>query len=131
MATHLRIARPVSDLARSVDMYCRGLGYVVLGSFEDHGGFDGVMVGAPGGGYHFEFTHCRAHPVKPAPTFEDLVVLYVPETDAWEAACLRIVAAGFRAVASFNPYWDRRGRTFEDDDGYRVVLQRADWTSVG
>jgi catechol 2,3-dioxygenase-like lactoylglutathione lyase family enzyme len=131
MATHLRIARPVSDLARSVDMYCRGLGYVVLGSFEDHGGFDGVMVGAPGGGYHFEFTRCRAHPVKPAPTFEDLVVLYVPETDAWEAACLRIVAAGFRTVASFNPYWDRRGRTFEDDDGYRVVLQRADWTSVG
>ena len=68
MAHHLRIARPVSDLARSVDMYCRGLGCIVLGSFEDHDGFDGVMVGAPGSQYHFEFTHCRAHPVRPTPT---------------------------------------------------------------
>jgi hypothetical protein len=33
--------------------------------------------------------------------------------------------AGFRQVASFNPYWDRRGRTYEDHDGYRVVLQNA------
>lgn len=112
-------------------MYCHGLGYVVLGSFEDHGGFDGVMVGAPGGGYHFEFTCHRTHPVRPTPTVEDLVVLYMPETDVWETACLRMAAAGFRAVATFNPYWDRRGRTFEDDDGYRVVLQRAGWTSVG
>lgn len=112
-------------------MYCRGLGYVVLGSFEDHEGFDGVMVGDPGGAWHFEFTRCRADPVEPTPTAEDLVVLYVPEADAWEAGCRRMLAAGFRAVASFNPYWDRRGRTFEDDDGYRVVLQQADWTHGG
>jgi hypothetical protein len=26
---------------------------------------------------------------------------------------------------AFNPYWDRSGRTFEDPDGYRVVLQNA------
>ncbi len=25
-------------------------------------------------------------------------------------------------------YWDRQGITFEDPDGYRVVLQRTDWT---
>ena len=131
MATHLRIARPVSDLARSLAMYCRGLGYVVLGSFEDHQGFDGVMVGAPGGAYHFEFTRCRAHPVAPTPTAEDLVVLYLPDADDWEAACGRMLAAGFRAVASFNPYWDRRGRTFEDDDGYRMVLQKAEWSNGG
>lgn len=128
MATHVRIARPVSDLARAADMYCRGLEYVVLGSFEDHAGFDGVMVGPRGGAFHFEFTRCRAHPVAPAPTPEDLVVLYLPEADDWESACRRTVAAGFRAVASFNPYWDRRGRTFEDPDGYRVVLQNEAWS---
>ena len=112
-------------------MYCRGLGYVVLGSFEDHDGFDGVMVGAPGGAYHFEFTFCRAHPLKPAPTAEDLVVLYLPQDEDWESACRRMLAAGFRPVASFNPYWDVRGRTFADDDGYRVVLQKAEWSNDG
>lgn len=28
---------------------------------------------------------------------------------------------------SFNSYWDRVGVTFEDPDGYRVVLQRDAW----
>ncbi|WP_425025743.1 hypothetical protein [Pantoea agglomerans] len=26
-----------------------------------------------------------------------------------------------------NPYWDQRGATFIDRDGYRVVIQHADW----
>jgi len=109
-------------------MYCRGLGYIVLGSFEDHDGFDGVMVGAQGSGYHFEFTRCRAHPVPPTPTAEDLAVFYVPDAAEWQGACARMFAAGFKAVAPFNPYWEARGRTFEDDDGYRVVLQNAEWS---
>ena len=39
-----------------------------------------------------------------------------------------MLAAGFAPVASYNPYWDSSGRTFEDLDGYRVVLQREAWT---
>ena len=34
---------------------------------------------------------------------------------------------GCEPVEAFNPYWDKRGRTFEDPDGYRVVLQNARW----
>ena len=131
MTPQLRIARPVRDLARSTDMYCRGLGLKILGSFKDHDGFDGVMLGDPASRYHFEFTHCRHHPVTPAPTVEDLVVLYIPEENEWRAQCKRMVAAGFKEVASFNPYWDARGRTYEDADGYRTVLQRAEWESGG
>jgi catechol 2,3-dioxygenase-like lactoylglutathione lyase family enzyme len=131
MRAHLRIARPVSDPARTADMYCRGLGYHLLGSFEDHAGFDGVMVGDPTADFHFEFTRCRDHPMAPAPTAEDLTVFYVPGTEEWNATCERMSAAGFRAVTSFNPYWDVRGRTFADPDGYRVVIERARWSSVG
>ena len=108
-------------------MYRDGLGMRLLGSFEDHAGFDGAMLGFEGAGWHLEFTRCRTHPVEPAPTAEDLVVLYLPEEPAWEAANARMASAGFRPVASFNPYWDARGRTWEDPDGYRVVLQRAAW----
>jgi catechol 2,3-dioxygenase-like lactoylglutathione lyase family enzyme len=129
MTHQLRIARPVSDLERSVDMYCRGLGYRVLGSFEDHAGFDGVMIGAPGCGFHFEFTRFRDHPLAPAPTPEDLVVLYVPAADEWWSACERMTTAGFKSVVSFNPYWDVRGRTFEDPDRYRIVMQCAGWSN--
>ena len=111
-------------------MYRRGLGLRTVGSFEDHQGFDGVMLGLAGSGYHFEFTRHRTHPVAPAPTAEDLVVFYVPAEAEWQVACARMLAAGFAPVESFNPYWDARGRTYEDPDGYRVVLQRAEWSNV-
>jgi catechol 2,3-dioxygenase-like lactoylglutathione lyase family enzyme len=130
MTPHLRIARPVSNLARSTEMYCRGLGLTILGSFRDHDGFDGAMLGDPKSGYHFEFTHCHGRPVAPTPTAEDLVVLYIPEESEWQASCSNMLAAGFKPVASFNPYWDARGRTFEDPDGYRTVLQRDDWRAT-
>jgi hypothetical protein len=111
-------------------MYCQGLGLRVIGSFEDHDGFDGVMLGRAGAGYHFEFTYCRTHPVAPTPTPEDLAVFYIPDTAEWEGTCANMHAAGFRQVASLNPYWDAQGRTFEDNDGYRIVLQNAAWSNV-
>ena len=110
-------------------MYCGGLGLEVLGSFEDHEGFDGVMLGTEGMSHHLEFTVCRAHPVAPSPTEEDLLVFYVPDHEEWERRCAAMRAAGFRQVPSFNPYWDLDGCTFQDPDGYRVVLQGTSWTS--
>lgn len=110
-------------------MYCHGLGLRVVGGFEDHDGFDGVMLGVEGSNYHFEFTHCRTHPVAPAPTPEDLVVFYVPAESEWQAACASMLAAGFQQVTSFNPYWEARGRTFQDPDGYRIVLQQEGWVT--
>jgi YycE-like C-terminal domain len=38
-----------------------------------------------------------------------------------------MISAGFREVPSYNAYWDLRGGTFEDIDGYRVALQKAAW----
>lgn len=127
---HLRIARPVSDLARTKTMYCRGLGLCVVGNFENHDGFDGVMLGAAGAGYHFEFTYCRTHPITPCATAEDLAVFYMPTSSEWESTCASMLAAGFKRVAPLNPYWEVQGRTFQDKDGYRVVLQNAEWSNV-
>ena len=126
-ATSLRIARPTDHLADVVRFYRDGVDLTEIGSFHDHEGFDGVMLGAPGWTWHLEFTRCRSHPALPMPTSDDLVVLYVPQRAEWEALSESMLAAGFRAVSSFNPYWDARGRTFEDFDRYRVVLQRDVW----
>ena len=87
------------------------------------------MLGVAGSSYHFEFTRCRNHPVAPTPTAEDLVVLYTPVAAEWQACCASMLAAGFKPVASFNPYWEARGRTYEDPDGYRTVLQCAEWSN--
>lgn len=131
MNPHLRIARPCSDPKALAGLYCRALDWQVLGGFEDHAGFDGVMVGLPGGAFHLELTLHRDHPVAPAPTPEDLLVLYLPDRGQWASACERVAAAGFREVVSFNPYWDGKGRTFADPDGYRLVLQNDAWSPGG
>jgi catechol 2,3-dioxygenase-like lactoylglutathione lyase family enzyme len=127
MTLHVRIARPVSDLARSVAMYKAGLDLQEICSFQDHAGFDGVMLAIPGKDHHFEFTRCRTHPVLPSPTPEDLLVFYVPDPGKWNDRCAAMLAAGFVEAEPFNPYWKQRGRTFRDPDGYRVVIQQAAW----
>ena len=125
---HLRIARPTDDLAAVVTFYRDGLGLDVLYEFRDHEGFDGVMLGRSGTAYHLEFTSRAGHRVGRAPTSDNLLVFYLPDQAEWEASCARMLAAGFQRVPSYNPYWDVHGRTFEDLDGYRVVLQNAAWT---
>lgn len=123
----LRVAHPTDDLATMRRMYQDGLELELLGEFADHDGFDGVILGRPGHPYHFELTAKRGHRAGRCPTPDHLLVLYLPDERAWSARCERLLAAGFREVASFNPYWDVRGRTFEDPEGYRIVAQNAAW----
>jgi hypothetical protein len=124
----LRVARPTNQVETIADMYAKGLGFTVLSRFQDHDGFDGIVLGHPQQPYHLEFTTQRGHRVGKAPTKEHLLAFYIPDQDEWEKQCSQMLAAGFRNVPSNNPYWDRQGRTFEDIDGYRVVLQNAAWT---
>ncbi len=131
MKGHLRVARPTDNLEEVSRIYREGLGFEVLGEFTDHDGFDGVMLGRAAADYHLEFNRKRGHIAGRAPTEDNLLVFYIPDRQEWSAACSRAEAAGFRPVKSFNPYWDRNGQTFEDPDGYRIVLQRAAWTGKG
>ena len=126
-ATHLRIARATDDLDAIVAFYAQGLGFAVLDAFRDHDGFDGVMLGHADAPYHLEFTCHRAHRAGRAPNQDCLLVFYLPDADAWRAAVDRMQSQGHAPVPSFNPYWDVCGKTYEDADGYRVVLQCAAW----
>jgi hypothetical protein len=125
--TSLRVARPTDQLAEVVRFYEDGLRLRRLASFQDHDGFDGVMLGVPGAVYHLEFTMTRGHAAGRAPTRDHLLVFYLPDDQDWQQAVNRMIGAGYEPVASFNPYWSRAGRTFEDPDGYRVVLQHGPW----
>ncbi len=122
-----RVARPTNNPSEIIRFYCDGLGLEVIASFENHKGFDGVMLGHKGSPYHLEFTHHRGHKVGKAPTQDNLLVFYIPDGAQWKNAVERMRRHGYEPVKSYNPYWDERGKTFEDVDGYRVVLQNASW----
>src|SRR5262245_58617224 len=123
---HLRIARLSDDLAANVTFYRDGLGLEVLYEFKEHDGFDGVMLGRKGAAYHLAFVHKAGHTAERAPD-DNLLVFYLPDPGEWQRAVTRLEGLGHRPVTAFNPYWDRKGKTFEDPDGYRVVLQQETW----
>ncbi|WP_372370426.1 VOC family protein [Candidatus Uabimicrobium sp. HlEnr_7] len=125
--TKIRIARPTDNLAQVAQMYVDGLGFEIIAQFENHQGFDGVMVGHREHLYHLEFTHHRGTIVGKAPSHDNLLVFYIANSNEWEAQCSQMIEAGFREVKSYNPYWDTAGKTFSDIDEYRVVLQNREW----
>ena len=123
----MRVARATNDLPAILRFYRDGLGLQLLAHFEDHAGFDGVMLGVPGETWHLEFTLRHGHTAPRAPGPENLLVLYLPDPLHWQAAKIRMEEHGHVPVSSNNPYWDIRGVTFEDADGYKVVLENAEW----
>ena len=72
----VRIARPTDRLAEVERFYTHALGLPVIYRFSNHAGYDGVMIGLPDTDYHLEFTsHVDGSPC-PAPSRENLLVLY-------------------------------------------------------
>ena len=119
----VRVARPTDKLEQTVEFYRGCLGLEELYRFSGHAGYDGVMLGLPDASYHLEFTsHVDGSPC-PAPTADNLLVLYCTGEAAMYTVVERLGDAGHEPVPPENPYWtENGGLTFEDPDGWRVVL---------
>jgi catechol 2,3-dioxygenase-like lactoylglutathione lyase family enzyme len=118
----VRFARPTDRLSEVLRFYEEGLGLERIDSFEDHAGYSGVMLGLPGEEVHLELTTHADGSAGPAPTRDNLLVLYLrsrPEIAAVEERMRRL---GHEPVEPENPYWND-DLSFEDPDGWRVVLR--------
>ena len=119
----LRVARYTERLDEVVAFYRDGLGFTEIGGFRDHDGYDGVFLAVPGTGAHLELTAGGGHGI-PAPHPESLLVLYLGDDETVQTVASRL---GVDPVAPANPYWSEHGVTFEDPDGFRVVLVPERW----
>jgi hypothetical protein len=133
----IRIARPSGDLAAAARFWHQGLGLDVLYRKEPADADEGpgaryalLMLGWREAGWHLELAHEPDGPLQPAPSEEDLLVIYLdgPVPDDLVA---RLERHGGRRVAARNPYWDTWGVTVEDPDGYRLVLCTRQWSASG
>ncbi|MFF1989719.1 VOC family protein [Bacillus mycoides] len=121
-----RIARPTDKFEAVIAFYEEGLGLKRIGEFNDHDGYDGVMVGLPDEEFHLEFTrHIDGSPC-PAPTKDNLLVFYIKECNEIEKVSKRLHAMGYDEVDPENPYWKEKGITIEDPDGWRIVLMQIE-----
>jgi len=120
----LRVARHTERLGDVVAFYRDGLGLTEVGSFHDHDGYEGAFLEIAGTGAHLEFT-AGGENAAPNPHPESLLVLYLGDDDALSTVAARL---GVEPVAPANPYWAEHGMTFEDPDGFRVVLVPERWS---
>ncbi|HTZ94630.1 MAG TPA: VOC family protein [Streptosporangiaceae bacterium] len=127
-ASHLRVARPSRNLAAAERFWVAGLGLEVLFRLDDsaEGGHGLLMAGWPGAAWHLELVGDPAAETPPAPTEEDLLVLYL-DGPVDDEVITGLVDAGGTRVAARNPYWDEWGVTIIDPDGYRLVLCTRSW----
>lgn len=121
----VRVARPTNRLEEVVRFYCGGLGLRQIGSFSGHAGYSGIMLGLPDREYHLEFTQHEDGSACPAPTLDNLLVFYIPDAESVQRLAGRLQKLGYQPVPPENPYWEARGITFEDPDGWRVVLMNS------
>jgi catechol 2,3-dioxygenase-like lactoylglutathione lyase family enzyme len=119
----LRVARHTDRLQEVAAFYRDGIGLREIGAFRNHAGYDGVFLGVPGTAAHLEFTSGGSHGA-PASHPESLLVLYLGDEAAVRAAAARLDAD---PVPAANPYWAEHGLSFEDPDGFRVVLVPESW----
>jgi catechol 2,3-dioxygenase-like lactoylglutathione lyase family enzyme len=119
----VRFARPTDRLPEVVKFYVEGLGLHELYRFENHAGYDGVMLGLPHTDCHLEFTtHVDGSP-GPAPSKEHLLVLYFESEARMFETVQRLGKFGAEPVPTENPYWAAHGAmAFPDPDGWQVVL---------
>ena len=119
----LRVARHTERLDEVVGFYRDGIGLTEIGGFRDHDGYDGVFLAVTGTGAHLELT---AGGGQSAPTAhpESLLVLYVGDDEAVKAVSARLAVD---PISPANPYWAEHGVTFQDPDGFRVVLVPERW----
>jgi hypothetical protein len=118
----VRFARPTNSLKRVVPFSRECLGLNELYRFENHAGYDGVMLGLPGTRYHLKLTE-HADIDATATTKENLLVFYVGSPSALLPIVERFGAADNSPVEAENPYWTTVGAvTFEDPDGWRLAV---------
>ncbi|MFI5137961.1 MAG: VOC family protein [Sphingobacteriales bacterium] len=116
-----RTARHTKDLNRIIDFYGRILGLKVLGEFQDHQNYDGVFLGIPGADWHLEFTVSDTLP-EHQPDDDDLLVFYAESLDEFNRIKEKFIVNRVKHVRPKNPYWESNGITFEDPDGFRIVI---------
>jgi catechol 2,3-dioxygenase-like lactoylglutathione lyase family enzyme len=121
----VRFARPTDQLEDVLRFYEEGLGLRRIDSFDDHAGYSGVMLGLPGEDVHLELTTHEESSPGPAPTRDNLLVLYMTDRGAIAEIDARMRSLGHTPVEPENPYW-AGDLTFEDPDGWRVVLRYVD-----
>lgn len=116
-----RFARHTNNLEQLKAFYINTLGLELLGSFENHYGYDGIFIGKPNENWHLEFTQ-TSEKVNHKFDEDDILVFY-PKTKAEYFSILeKFTEHNISFVEPKNPYWKENGKMILDPDGFRIII---------
>jgi catechol 2,3-dioxygenase-like lactoylglutathione lyase family enzyme len=120
----LRIARHTEDLQKMISFYTEHIGLEVLGSFQDHDGYDGVFIGSKENDWHLEFTRSKEAPHHDSDE-DDLLVFYSKNDKEYDAIIERLSTQSTPQFLPKNPYWKTNASCYLDPDGFRVIIAKS------
>jgi catechol 2,3-dioxygenase-like lactoylglutathione lyase family enzyme len=116
-----RFARHTNDLEQIKSFYIAILGFELLGTFENHNGYDGVFIGKSNENWHLEFTK-----TKEVISFDfkedDILVFYPASKTEFELLVHKLQSHEIEFIKAKNPYWNENGKMILDPDGYRILI---------
>lgn len=118
---NVRFARHTNNLEAIKSFYIGILGLELLGSFENHNGYDGVFIGIPNTDWHLEFT--KSNEEIAFNCNEDDILVFYPNTKIeFNVLISNLLRHNISSITSKNPYWNENGKMYLDPEGYRVVI---------
>lgn len=118
---NFRFARHTTNLDQIKHFYVELLGLEVLGSFENHDNYDGVFIGKKEENWQLEFTVSDQLPNHTSDE-DDLLVFYLDSQEELYNRRSILKENGVESIKAKNPYWNINGVTYQDPDGFRLVL---------
>ena len=116
-----RFARHTNDLEQIKSFYIAILGFELLGTFENHNGYDGVFIGKSNENWHLEFTK-----TKEVISFDfkedDILVFYPASKTEFDLLVHKLQSHEIEFIKVKNPYWNENGKMILDPDGYRILI---------
>ncbi|MEZ5058373.1 MAG: VOC family protein [Saprospiraceae bacterium] len=116
-----RYARHTSSLQKIKSFYIDLLGFELLGSFENHEGYDGIFIGLKEQDWELEFTSSEENPNHQADD-DDLLVFYLNDKEELALKKTLLASKGLKMIPSKNPYWKKNGFEIKDPDGFGLVF---------
>jgi catechol 2,3-dioxygenase-like lactoylglutathione lyase family enzyme len=117
-----RLVRVSRHLERAVRFYRDGIGLQELSRFTDNKDYSGVRLGIPGQNWEMEITQHKSLKPSAAPEKDNLLIFYLDGMGAIGRMVITLGRMGYYPVSQEHPLWHEVGVTFEDPDGWRVVL---------
>jgi extradiol dioxygenase family protein len=116
-----RIARHTNTIDKISTFYTEVIGLEVLGSFNDHEGYDGIFLGKKDLDWHLEFTSSDSV-AKQVWDEDDFLVFYPKSVEEYESIIKNIEIQKVDVHVPKNPYWIENGILLRDPDGYGVIV---------